>query len=513
MDLFDLLVVGGGINGTSIARDAAGRGLRVLLCEQHDLGQHTSSASSKLIHGGLRYLEHHDFALVRKALIEREVLLKSAPHIMRPLRFVLPHDAGQRPAWLIRCGLFLYDHLARRDFLAPSTAIDLRGHGLQPGFTRGFTYADGWVDDARFVVLNAVDARARGATILTRSACTEVTRSASLWHATVHTERGPLQVAARALVNAAGPWAGSFAGQDRPHRLRLIKGSHIVVPRLFAHDDAYLFQHPDGRIVFAIPYEGAFTLIGTTDVDYTGDPGQVAVSADEVAYLCALVNRYVVRQVSPDDVVWRFAGVRPIVEEPGKSAARATRDYRLVQDADGAPLLTVLGGKLTTSRKLAEQAVDWLAPRLGATRGRWTARAFLPGGDLFCGPPTRRGIVEWPAWLASVQARYSWLPAPLVARYARAYGSRIALLLAQRTTLADMGEEVVAGLFAAELDYLVEHEWARSGADILWRRSKLGLHLPADAEARVDSWLSLRETSARAAPATHRSPAGAACAP
>ncbi len=492
---YDVLVVGGGINGAAIARDAAGRGLRVLLCEQHDLAQHTSSSSSKLIHGGLRYLEQHHYGLVRKALIEREILLKSAPHIMRPLRFILPHDAGQRPAWLIRCGLFMYDHLARRDFLPGSRAIDVRGHGLLPGFKRGFVYSDGWVDDARLVVMNALDARERGATILTRTRCTGVTRHACHWHVTLATADGTQHVCARALVNAAGPWAGSFGATVDPHgaaRLRLIKGSHIVVPRLFDHDDAYLFQHPDGRVVFALPYQGAFTLIGTTDVDYTGDPGQVSVDDDEVAYLCQLVNRYVVRQVSPLDVVWRFAGVRPIVDDGEGRASSATRDFRLVQDVNGAPLLTVLGGKITTCRKLAEQAVDWLAPRLGATKPAWTARAFLPGGDVFGGAPSRRGIVEWAGWLTAQQARYHWLPAALVARYARTYGTRMHVLLAGRQAL---GEEVLDGLFEAEIDYLVTHEWARSGADILWRRSKLGLHLSRDAEARLDAWLACRPST------------------
>lgn len=490
---YDVLVIGGGINGVAIARDAAGRGLRVLLCEQHDLAQHTSSASSKLIHGGLRYLEQHAYALVRKALVEREVLLKSAPHIMRPLRFILPHDAGQRSAWLIRCGLFLYDHLARRDVLPASAAIDLRrhaaGNALQPTFSRAFTYADGWVDDARLVVLNAIDARERGATILTRTRCLGATRHAGHWRATL----GERTVTARALVNAAGPWAGSVGAMLAPDSaaapLRLIKGSHIVVPKLFDGDCAYLFQHPDRRIVFAMPYEGAYTLIGTTDVDYTGDPGQVAVSAAEVDYLCQLVNRYLLREVTPGDVLWRYAGVRPIVADAGGSARAASRDYRLVKDIDGAPLLTVLGGKLTTSRKLAEQAVDWLAPRLGAAAGPWTARACLPGGDLFGETPSRRGILEWPAWLARQQALYAWLPAALVARYARAYGTRIAALLAGRGSVAAMGEELLPGLYEAELDYLVKHEWAKTGADILWRRSKLGLHLAPDAEARLDAWL------------------------
>jgi glycerol-3-phosphate dehydrogenase len=500
----DLLVVGGGINGAGIARDAAGRGLSVLLVEKDDLAAHTSSASSKLIHGGLRYLEYYAFGLVRKALIEREVLLRSAPHIMRPLRFVMPHDAGQRPAWMIRAGLFLYDRLAHREFLPGSQGVALLQHPagapLKGEFTRGFEYSDGWVDDARLVVLNALDARERGATILTRTYCQQLQREPDHWIATLSSATcGERQVRTRCLVNAAGPWASELqhkASRDPAHQsLRLIKGSHIVVPRLFEHDYAYIFQHPDGRIVFAIPYEQQFTLIGTTDLDFHGDPDQVAISSDEVAYLCELSNRYFEHAITPADVVWSYAGVRPLVEDASASAAAATRDFRLEHDTRGAPMLTVFGGKITTFRKLAEQAVDWIAPRLGQRAGGWTANACLPGGDLFGEHPSKRGILEFDRFVAGLQLRYSFLPRTLTLRYARAYGTRVRFVLAHCSSLADMGPEIVPGLYAAEANYLVEHEWAVNAYDILWRRTKLGLHAPRGSEALVDDWLARRSTA------------------
>jgi glycerol-3-phosphate dehydrogenase len=499
----DVLVVGGGINGAAIARDAAGRGLRVVLCEKDDLGEHTSSASSKLIHGGLRYLEHYEFGLVRRALLERETLLRCAPHIMRPLRFVMPHDPGKgpgaRPAWLIRAGLFLYDRLAHREFLPGSHGIDLRGHPagapLQPQFRRGFMYSDGWVDDARLVVLNALDARERGATILTHTRCGPPQRHAGHWSAVLEEGGRRLQVTARCLVNAAGPWAARFlegavadAARGTP-TLRLIKGSHIVVPRLFAHPHGYIFQHPDGRIVFALPYEGAFTLIGTTDVDYRGDLDKVAISPEETAYLCQLVNRYFAQHISPGDVVWSYAGVRPLVEDAAASAADATRDYRLELDRAGAPLLSVFGGKITTSRKLAEHAVDQVGAALGRPRPAWTAHACLPGGDLFGAHPDKRGVLEFGAWSARQADRYPWLPPRLLQRYLRAYGTRVDVLLARRNDMADLGPEVVPGLHEAEIDYLMRVEWARSAADILWRRTKLGLHLAPTSAAVVDDWI------------------------
>jgi glycerol-3-phosphate dehydrogenase len=499
----DVLVVGGGINGVGIARDAAGRGLRVVLCEKDDLGAHTSSASSKLIHGGLRYLEHYAFGLVRKALAEREVLLKSAPHIMRPLRFVMPHDSGQRPAWMIRAGMLLYDRLAPREFLPASEALDLARHAagkpLKRRFARGFAYSDGWVDDARLVVLNALDASRRGAAIMPHTACSAIERHPGHWAATLRHGGGVTRVNARCLVNATGPWAARFlqgASGSGASSLRLIKGSHIIVPRLFDHQYAYIFQHPDGRIVFAMPYEGAFTLIGTTDIDYRGDLDKVAISADEITYLCQLANRYFVRQIGPSDVVWSYAGVRPLLDDASGSASSTTRDYRLERDTRGAPLLSVFGGKITTYRKLAEQAVDWIAPTLGRRANAWTAQACLPGGDLLGPQPASRAVLDFDMWVRRQQARYPWLPVPLLARYARAYGTLLDLLLDGRGSLEEMGEEIVPGLYAAEAEYLCRHEWASSAEDILWRRTKLGLHLPPGCARQLDAWLAARPAQA-----------------
>lgn len=494
----DVLVIGGGINGAGIARDAAGRGLSVLLCEKDDLAEHTSSASSKLIHGGLRYLEQYEFGLVRKALIEREILLRSAPHVIRPLRFVLPHDRGQRPAWMIRAGLFLYDRLARRELLAGSKGVNLRMHAagvpLQAKFTHGFEYSDSWVDDARLVVLNAMDAAERGATILTGTRCKSARREADHWSAVLHMPDGKLaSVRTRSLVNAAGPWATHFlrygAQQPVAQTLRLIKGSHIVVRRLFDHPYAYIFQNSDRRIVFAIPYERDFTLIGTTDVDYQGDPGEVKIDNSEIDYLCGLVNHYFRRTVSAADVVWSYSGVRPLVEDKAADALEVTRDYRLEIDAEGAPLLSVFGGKLTTFRKLAEEAMDRLAPYFPQARQRWTANACLPGGDLFVELPDNRSVLEFDGFLHRMQAMYAWLAPALVERYVRAYGARIHALLAGHKALSDMGQEIMPGLYEAEVRYLWNHEWARNAADILWRRSKLGLHLPGGSEARLDDWM------------------------
>lgn len=500
----DVLVVGGGINGAGIARDAAGRGLSVVLCEKDDLAAHTSSASTKLIHGGLRYLEYYEFALVRKALIEREVLLRSAPHIMWPLRFVMPHAKGQRPAWLIRAGLFLYDMLARREILPASSGIDLTRHvagqPLKPVFKRGFVYSDGWVDDARLVVLNAIDAAQKGASIYTQTRCTALVRDGAgedaCWLATLQHASGKLTtVRARSVVNAAGPWTAQFLQQAAPgaqrRHLRLIKGSHIVVKRLFDHDHAYIFQHPDGRIVFAITYEHDFTLIGTTDLDYHGDSGKVNIDDEEISYLCELSSYYFSKPIVPADVVWTYAGVRPLVEDAAADAKAVTRDYRFELERDGAPLLSVFGGKITTFRKLAEEAVDLLEPLLtqGKTRGAWTAKACLPGGDVFGSTPQNRSVREFGQFVQGLQREYAWLPAQLVARYARAYGTRIHALLDGRADLAAMGEEIASGLYAVEVDYLRRHEWAVSAADILWRRSKLGLHLPRETAAKLDAWL------------------------
>ena len=484
----DILIVGGGINGAGIARDAAGRGLSVVLCEKDDLASHTSSASTKLIHGGLRYLEQYDFSLVRKALIEREILMRSAPHIIRPLRFVMPHDQGQRPAWMIRAGMFIYDHLAKRELLPGSQGIDLRKHvagtPLKDSFTKGFAYSDGWVDDARLVVLNAIAARESGATILTRTACTAVKRTADRWNATLRNANDEtIEVNAKLLINATGPWAAEFL-HDTIHgragkKLRLIKGSHIVVKKLFDHPYAYIFQHPDGRIVFAIPYEHDYTLIGTTDIDYHGDTDKVAIDAEEIDYLCELVNHYFAKPITSADVVWSYSGVRPLVEDEkeddSESASEVTRDYKLAFDTDAAPLLTIFGGKITTFRKLAEEAVDLIAPTLGNHHGAWTANVCLPGGDIFCEMPTNRAVLEFDQFVREMQQQYAWLPPALVERYARAYGTRIKVLLKDRSSMVHMGEQVAPGLFAAEVDYLQRYEWATCDEDIFWRRTKLGL--------------------------------------
>jgi glycerol-3-phosphate dehydrogenase len=500
----DVLVVGGGINGAGIARDAAGRGLRVVLCEKDDLAQHTSSASSKLIHGGLRYLEQYHFGLVRKALAEREILLKSAPHIIRPLRFLMPQAAGapgQRPAWMIRAGLFLYDHLAARDFLPGSSTVSLRtspaGAALQRQFTRAFAYSDAWVDDARLVVLAALDARERGATILTRTRCGRVRREGKRWDAELHGPDGNVHVHARCLVNAAGPWAAGFlqaTGVGPARSMRLVKGSHIVVPRLFDGDNAYLLQQPDGRIVFALPYEGAFTLVGTTDVDYDAhDLDRVAISPAETAYLCDAVNRCFERRIAPEEVVWSYAGVRPLIDEGGGSASSASRDYRFEHDtAGGAPLLSVFGGKVTTFRKLAEQAVDWIGPVLGRQLPAWTAHACLPGGDVYGKVPIARAVLEYDAWVRTRRQQFAWLPEGLLVRYARSYGTRLSALLAHCRSRADLGAEIVAGLYEVEADYLVRQEWATCADDILWRRTKLGLHVAPGAAQRLGAWLAAR---------------------
>ncbi|OHX12219.1 glycerol-3-phosphate dehydrogenase [Chromobacterium sphagni] len=493
MDVYDLMVIGGGINGAGIARDAAGRGLSVALCEKDDLASHTSSASTKLIHGGLRYLEYYEFGLVRKALQEREVLLKAAPHIIWPLRFVMPHARDQRPEWMIRAGLFLYDHLAKREVLPGSETVSFARHPsgapLKDAFKRGFVYSDGWVQDARLVVLNAMDAAEHGAKIHTRTACVAARRDDGHWLCTLEREDGSrFEVRARALVNAAGPWVQSLIedklAMPASKSIRLVKGSHIVVKKLFDHPFAYIFQNPDQRIIFAIPYEKDFTLIGTTDVEYHGDPAQVAIDAQEIAYLCEMSNRYFHSQIGPQDVLSTYSGVRPLLDDAADNAASVTRDYALETDLAGAPLLSVFGGKITTFRKLAEEAVDKLAPLLGNRKASWTADAPLPGGDM--------PGADFGRFLQGLRQRHPWLPAPLAERWARAYGTRVGKLIAKASCLAELGAEILPGLYEAELEYLAEHEWATRSDDILWRRSKLRLHLPADAAEVVDQWLARR---------------------
>jgi glycerol-3-phosphate dehydrogenase len=488
--LYDIAIIGGGVNGCGIARDAAGRGLSVLLAEKDDLASSTSSTSTKLIHGGLRYLENHQFKMVRSALREREILLRMAPHIIWPLRFVMPHDAHLRPRWMIRAGLFLYDHLARRRRLPGSASIDLRRHvagePLDPRYTRGFVYSDAWVEDSRLVVLNAMDAAARGATVRTRTTFVRARAGAGGWQATLQPEGADaFEVRARALVNAAGPWVGGVLDavlqRDSSRHVRLVKGSHIIVPRIFAHEYAYIFQNPDRRIIFAIPYERDFTLIGTTDLEYRGDAARVAIDADETSYLCEMATRYFRRPVTPRDVVASYAGVRPLLDDESTDPSSVTRDYSLELDSPGAPLLSVFGGKITTFRRLAEEAVDRLAPVLGLRAAPWTHAAPLPGGDM--------PGADFERFEASLQVAFPWLPAQLRHRYARAYGTRTALLVGTATSVAGLGAELAPGLHVAEVEYLRRHEFARTAEDMLWRRSKLALPLPRDAAAVLGSWL------------------------
>ncbi|HTD12412.1 MAG TPA: glycerol-3-phosphate dehydrogenase [Steroidobacteraceae bacterium] len=483
----DLLIVGGGVNGCGIARDAAGRGLSVVLCEQDDLAAHTSSASTKLIHGGLRYLEDLHFSLVRKALVERQVLLATAPHIMRPLRFIMPHAAHLRPAWLIRAGLILYDALAPRTQLAGSAAVDLRTHiagaSLKSDYRRGFVYSDVQTDDARLVVLNAIDARARGARILTRARCERLTSDGNSWNASVLQAGVRHVLRARAVVNATGPWVSRFVSEATPvhasRAVRLVKGSHIVVPRLFAHRFAYIFQNEDRRIVFAIPYEHDFTLIGTTDVDYHGEPGTVRIDSGEISYLCALANRYFTQPLTPADVLWSYSGVRPLLADEATDPMRVTRDYALELDRQPAPLLSVFGGKITTYRRLAEDAVNLLATVLGGGDA-WTAAAKLPGGDMPQG--------SFAVFLRSTERRYPWLPPRLRLRLAHAYGTRLERVLGNAASPADCGGEILPQLYECELDYLCREEFAQSAQDVLWRRSKLGLHLINSDVSALERW-------------------------
>jgi glycerol-3-phosphate dehydrogenase len=494
---YDLAIVGGGINGCGIARDAAGRGLSVFLCEMGDLGEGTSSRSTKLIHGGLRYLEQYDFRLVREALTEREVLWRIAPHIVQPLRFVLPHQAGLRPAWMLRAGLFLYDHLGGRDRLPGTRVLDLAsdaaGSPLKPGlFTTGFEYSDCWVDDARLVVLNARDAADRGATIRTRTRAAAAVRGANDWRLTVEAAAGGTRdtIAARVLVNAAGPWVEEVSGlvlhQRLPSRVRLVQGSHIVVPKLFAHDRAYIFQSPDGRIVFAIPYEGDFTLIGTTDRDYAGDPAKVDATPDEIAYLCAAASAAFARQVHASDVVWTYSGVRPLYDDGAGEAKAASRDYVLQTDEKegSAPLLSVIGGKITTYRRLAQTVLQRLSAHLPSRHGLapgWTGKTPLPGGEF--------KVDEVPAVTTRLLRSYPFLGDVQAARLVRAYGTRARKMLGNAKAKSDLGRQFGAGLSEAEVRYLVEQEWAATAEDVLWRRTKLGLRSTPEDAAALGAWM------------------------
>jgi glycerol-3-phosphate dehydrogenase len=491
---FDLIIVGGGVNGCAIARDAAGRGLRVLVVEQTDLAAGTSSASTKLVHGGLRYLKTCEFRLVHEALAERETMLAAAPHIIRPLRFVLPHERTIRPAWMIRLGLFLYDHLARRERLPGSRAISLAGNAfgapLDARFRRGFSYYDCSVDDSRLVVLEALDAFERGADVRVGAGLVGARREAGLWTASIAGDDGRIdEIEGRVLVNASGPWVSETL--ERRLRLaskrhvRLVKGSHIVTRRLYEGDHAYILQSPDRRIVFAIPFEEDFTLIGTTDVTFEGEPGPVDISEEETRYLIEAVGRFFRRPIERDDVVWSYAGLRPLYDDGSLEASVVTRDYAFDLDAppDAAPALSIFGGKITTARRLAEHALAELSRFFPGMRPAWTERAILPGGDIGG---------DFDAFLAEVTARKPFLEPRLARRLARAYGSRLWRFLEPARGMADLGADLGHGLTEAELAYLRDHEWARTAEGVLWRRSKLGLRLDATQSEAVERALTPR---------------------
>ena len=493
MQSYDLLVVGGGINGVGIARDAAGRGLSVLLVEQGDLGSCTSSASSKLIHGGLRYLEHYEFRLVAEALEEREVLLRIAPHLVWPARFIMPHVPQLRPRWMIRLGLFFYDHLGRRTTLPGSRAVRLDRMpfhaGLKPEFRHGFEYSDCRVDDARLVIANALDARARGATVLTRTECVTARREGGAWRVALRGPQGEQTIVARAIANAAGPWVKQVLNeklaQPSGDAVRLVKGSHVVVPTLYEGAHAFILQNDDRRVVFMIPYEARYTLVGTTDVPFEGDPGRPEASEEEVAYLCRAASRYLARPLEPNAVRWRYAGVRPLYDDGSSDPSSITRDYTLRVDGESVPVLSVFGGKITTYRRLAEQVLARLVPWFPQMRGAWTSTAALPGGEL------RGADFESFAGI-HLRSDFPWLPEPLRHALARRHGRLAYDVLGQSASVSDLGEEFGAGLYAREIDYLVEREWARTAEDVLWRRTKAGLHLVAGQREAVARYLAQR---------------------
>lgn len=490
--VFDIFVIGGGINGCGIARDAAGRGYSVCLAEMNDLGSGTSSWSTKLIHGGLRYLEHYEFRLVREALIEREVLLNMAPHIIWPLRFVLPHHKGMRPAWLLRLGLFLYDHLGGRKILPPTRVLDLRndtaGVPLKDEFTKAFEYSDCWVNDARLVVLNAMDARAKGAEISTRTKVVAAKKAGDLWEIDLQAaDTGARRrVSARVIVNAGGPWVDEILrasiGENEARNVRLVQGSHIVVRRKFEHPKAYFFQNSDERIFFAIPYEQDFTLIGTTDQDFDGDPSHVKISDEEIAYLCAGASHYFKEPVTRDDIVWTYSGVRPLYDDGASKAQEATRDYVLRTDgAAGPKVINVFGGKITTYRRLAESMLTKVEAAIGGKGAPWTRGAVLPGGEF--------GVSGFPGLLSKVRVDYPFLHTSQSERLVRSYGLKVFDILGEARSSEDLGEDFGHGLTEAEVRYLMKNEWAQTAADVVWRRSKLGIRFTPEQTDRLDTFM------------------------
>ncbi len=495
----DLLIIGGGINGAGIARDAAGRGLAVLLVEQDGLARHTSSASSKLVHGGLRYLEYFHLRLVRESLKERERLLAIAPHLVSRKRFVLPYRSWLRPAWAVRLGLFLYDRLGSQSTLASSERVRFAsspyGAPLRPNLRLGFAYSDCTVDDSRLVILNAKAAAERGADIRVGHRLVRAARDGRMWCADIHCEATgeSYKVSARAIVNASGPWVAEVLtgrlGTESRQRMRLVKGSHIVVNRLYAGDHAYALQHTDRRLVFVIPYLDDYTLIGTTDVPWHGAPGPAEIDADEMEYLCQVVNRGFERQIGPADVVWSYAGIRALQDDGTAAASAVTRDYLLELDAPAgqAPVLSVLGGKITTYRRLAELTLEKLEPYLGSMGDPWTASAPLPGGDLPGGDVRTLGI--------ELRRRWAFLGDAESRRLAAAYGTRALQLLEPVRSRADMGEEFGGGMTRLEVDYLIREEWARSADEICWRHSKIGLRATASDRQRLQDYVGERVRS------------------
>ncbi|WP_416362528.1 glycerol-3-phosphate dehydrogenase [Phyllobacterium sp. 0TCS1.6A] len=492
-EVHDIFIIGGGINGCGIARDAVGRGYSVFLAEMNDLASGTSSGSTKLIHGGLRYLEYYEFRLVRESLMEREVLWACAPHIIWPMRFVLPHHAGLRPAWLLRLGLFLYDHIGGRKLLPATKTLDMRNdpaaRPLKSLYTKAFEYSDCWVNDARLVALNARDAADKGAILRTRTKVVGARRDTDRWTLTVQDmlSGAKEEIQARLVVNAAGPWVddvlSGVVGSNQPHNVRLVQGSHIVVRKKFDDPRAYFFQNTDGRIIFAIPYEQDFTLIGTTDQDYHGDPAKVTISDTEIDYLCAAASEYFAAPVQREDVVWTYSGVRPLYDDGASKAQEATRDY--VLKADGpegmAPLLNIFGGKITTFRRLAEHMLEKIEERLGKRGDPWTARGTLPGGDFAVDgfdSELRRLMGDYPF----LDQRHAW-------RLLRLYGTKARLLLGEAGALADLGRHFGSNLYEAEVRYLIDREWAIVAQDILWRRTKMGLHLNASEADALDQFM------------------------
>jgi glycerol-3-phosphate dehydrogenase len=495
--MHDIFIIGGGINGCGIARDAAGRGYSVFLAEMNDLASGTSSGSTKLIHGGLRYLEYYEFRLVREALMEREVLWKMAPHIIWPMRFVLPYAEGLRPAWMLRLGLFLYDHLGGRKLLPPTRTLDMRrdpaGKPLKPLFRKAFEYSDGWVNDARLVALNARDAADRGAIIRTRTRVTEARRSADHWTLTIQDQRTRAveTVRARLLVNAAGPWVDTVlagvAGENGAHNVRLVGGSHIVVRKKFDDPRAYFFQNKDGRIIFAIPYEGDFTLIGTTDRDFKGDPGEAKITEGEIDYLCAAASEYFLEPVRREDIVWTYSAVRPLYDDGASKAQEATRDYVLRADGgkDVAPVINVFGGKITTYRRLSEHMLEKIEEQIGKRGQPWTAGSTLPGGDF--------AHDGFEAEVAKLRKMHPYLEAGHARRLVRLYGTRAQALLGLAKSTQDLGRHFGVDLYEIEVRYLMEHEWAMTAEDVLWRRTKRGLRLTEEQAQALDQFMAAEQ--------------------